>query len=602
MSDLYTSLLISPKKKRYLSDDEDDTTLTPKRLRIAPPSPPKTVKANRFKSASVTETVTDTPSLPSHLSRLFTIQTALHHALSHALASSAVSPSTETGILRNVLNHHSLNAYAGLTVKLNLDDLSRLCWLWEWKGDIVPPTIKLPQANDDDSNPFLEDSLTSQPKDWTRGSMGFVISPTSHFSKTSKTRIPAYGIGIEVEMDLDKDMGSGMASVARWTADGEKRRQIILSKLRRWAELHVNATQIPNLPMADLPQLIVPSKPSKLTQLLASASPKSPSSVKTLMTPPSPTSSTKASRPSTSSRSPVKGSSTLPNYNTSLRRTPARNSALALKSIAAGSIQFPKTPSRRAILDDLTGLLTPKTPSVSPFRLDPGDSLPSTPVHQRGSNAATVPQTPTSSRRQALYERIRQKSLTNTPTKALSKSKDISGGKLSRDQLLKLSQEEMRRRVLLGRLEGVAESVWMYVTVFLLVSMTNFLSRLFSGPSTTNVGLSTRKRRALPASEVAAAVLKSSTVPMSTAEAQESLTILASLCPFFLKLLDIDGQEWLEMPASAYTSSERLVPTSPAKDDSAEVVLIRSPRRVKKESGGLREVRERIRREIELQD
>ena len=92
---------------------------------------------------------------------------------------------------------------------------------------------------------------------------------------------------------------------------------------------------------------------------------------------------------------------------------------------------------------------------------------------------------------------------------------------------------------------------------------------------------------------------------MSNAEAQESLTILTSLCPTFLKPLNVDGQEWLEMPASAHAASERLVPTSPGssrgKDDSLEDVLTRSPRRVKKE-GGLREVRERIRREIELQD
>jgi hypothetical protein len=137
---------------------------------------------------------------------------------------------------------------------------------------------------------------------------------------------------------------------------------------------------------------------------------------------------------------------------------------------------------------------------------------------------------------------------------------------------------------------------------FVLIS----LSRLFSGPSTTSVGLSTRKRRALPASEVAAAVLKSSPVPMSTAEAQESLAILTRLCPFFLKPLDIDGQEWLEMPASAYPSNERLMPSSPGssrgKDDGLGDVLTRSPRRVKKEGGGLREVRERIRREIEVQD
>ena len=102
---------------------------------------------------------------------------------------------------------------------------------------MIPATRASSQAKDDDSNPFLEGpSVSKQSKDWTRGSMGFVISPTSHFSKTTKSRNPAYGIGIEVEMDLDKDMGSGMASVARWTADSEKRRQIILSKLQRWVE------------------------------------------------------------------------------------------------------------------------------------------------------------------------------------------------------------------------------------------------------------------------------------------------------------------------------------------------------------------------------
>lgn len=182
--------------------------------------------------------------------------------------------------------------------------------------------------------------------------------------------------------------------------------------------------------------------------------------MKILSTPPSPTSPAKASRAS-SSKSAAKESYSLPRIRAPREPTPSPNKALMERHIATSSVQFPKTPSRRALLDDLTGLLTPRTPSVSPSKTDASDSLPCTPVHQRGSTADTVPQTPTSSRRQALYERIRQKSLTNTPTKTPSKSKDIPGGKLSRDQLLKLSQEEMRRRVLLGRLEGVAESVWM---------------------------------------------------------------------------------------------------------------------------------------------
>ncbi len=102
---------------------------------------------------------------------------------------------------------------------------------------MLPPMKVLSDAKDDNSNLFLEGpSISQQPKDWTRGSMGFVISPTSHFSKTSKLQIPAYGISIEVEMDLDKDMGSGMASVACWMTDSERRRQTVLSKLQRWVE------------------------------------------------------------------------------------------------------------------------------------------------------------------------------------------------------------------------------------------------------------------------------------------------------------------------------------------------------------------------------
>lgn len=160
----------------------------------------------------------------------------------------------------------------------------------------------------------------------------------------------------------------------------------------------------------------------------------------------------------------------------------------------------------------------------------------------------------------------------------------------------------------------------------------------------------------MPSKEVAAAVIKSSPVPMSSAEAQESLDLLVDLCPFFLKKMDVGSEEWLEMPAPSTSSnasgststaessvdgSPRKTPSSPSKtpsspsktpssplkppssprktpgsplkipvspgrirgkDDSAEELLNRSPRRVRREGGGLREVRERIRREMESQD
>jgi hypothetical protein len=116
--------------------------------------------------------------------------------------------------------------------------------------------------------------------------------------------------------------------------------------------------------------------------------------------------------------------------------------------------------------------------------------------------------------------------------------------------------------------------------------------------------------------EVTMAIVKSSPVPISSAEAAESLAILTKLCPFFLKQLNIAGQDWLEMPAStsaiatsAEDGGEKVTPAAPPspgsskeKNNSAEELMKRSPRRVKREAGGLREVREIIRRELELQD
>ncbi|CCM04838.1 uncharacterized protein FIBRA_07031 [Fibroporia radiculosa] len=677
MSNLYASLRVSPRKKRAHIELDDDV-LTPKKLRIAPPTPPSTVTRQKFKA--------DGPGLPSSLSRLYNIHTALQQALSHALASCAVAPSEDTGVIRNVLNHISLTTYSGFNTKFDTDDIKRLCWLWEWDGKDVP-TMKAADkgdtksdgndfskntdtlassskattlrekslmneddnpfldwtpkaftknptfATDDDENPFLDNRISprksspkamialsedddnpflenrpekSSSKDWTRGGAGFVISQTSHYSKAVAARVPVYGIGIEVEMDIDKGMGGGMAAVARWTAASETRRKEILRKLECWYKLHSDEGSVPNIPLADLPSLPATTRPSTLTRLLASSSPKSPSSASILASPSSPT----RSPSKTPFRSPTKKhhefAVPFPITPSSKTGTPSKN-----------SVFFPQTPSRRERADSLLSLLTPSS-SHSPSRSSllatptssrtsslsgrstptPGNapSVPSTPTHQRGGDAATAPQTPTSSRRQALYERIRQRSLTASPTKGRATG-DAASGKMTKDQLLKLSQEETRRRCILGRLGGVAESVWM----------------LFSNSSSSASGSTSRKRRALPTPEIVAAVLKSSPVPISAAEAQESLNLLAKLCPFFLRPLNIAGSEWLEMPAPSSIAetgglggSPTKTPNSPGrlkgKDQSAEELRTRSPRRVQRDGGGLREVRERIRRELELTD
>ncbi|KAF8915888.1 hypothetical protein CPB85DRAFT_1387339 [Mucidula mucida] len=555
MADFYSSLQVSPRKKRC-PPELDETEFTPKRLRTSSLATPSTAARKTPKAVD----------LASHLSRLHTIQNGLQHALSHALASCAVSPTSDTGIVRNVLNHLSLQTYTGLTTQFSVVDLRRLCWLWEWDGKSVP---KDTSPDDDDDNPFLETETPSQPKEWSRGAMGFVLTSATHHSKVDKKRVPAYGIGIEVEMDIDKDMGGGMAAVARWTAAAEQRKSQFHAKLVKWQQLHENEENIPLIPLATLPELSIPAKPSALTRVFASLSPKATGSF------PAP------SLPGSPSKSPTKRvvrdfAVPFPITPSSIQRSPTKNSIL-----------FPQTPSRRDRRPPSINTPT-RTPTSSNVSMS---DVPSTPVHQRGSTASTVPQTPTSSRRQALYERVRQRSLTSSPTK--TPKHDIVGAKLSREQMLKLGQEEMRRRCLLGRLPGVAESVWM----------------MFAGPTpTTPTATPThRKRRALPLSEVASTVIKSSPIPISMAEATESLEMLTQLCPFFLKPLTLTGEEWLEMPksSSADVGSGLVTPSSPGSrkiKDSAKELLTRSPKRVKREGGGLREVREIIRRELELDD
>ena len=164
---------------------------------------------------------------------------------------------------------------------------------------------------------------------------------------------------------------------------------------------------------------------------------------------------------------------------------------------------------------------------------------------------------------------------------------------MTKEQLHKLGQEELRRRCLLGRLNGVAESVWM----------------LFTNPAGAGGAPGGRKRRALPCADVAAAVVKSSPVPISSAEAHESLELLLDLCPFFLRRMDVGAEEWLEMPAPKAAAEPEgpaglpKMPPSPGrnrgKDESANELLTRSPKRIRPEAGGLREVRERVRRELE---
>jgi hypothetical protein len=224
--------------------------------------------------------------LPENLSCLLKIHIALEQALSVSLAIAQISPDPDTGRVPAVLNHYSIQD-RGLRVKIDLDDLKKLCWFWEWDGKTLPKSLqssrgaKQPPSTskkskkksgltgddeddvkveftgeDPEKNPFIVDTTpteddsdpfgppTAQPKEWSRGGMGFCITPTTHVTRVDGSspakRVPAYGIGIEVEWTEEDVTGGrigGMTAVARWTTAGDKRKKTLRAKLETWREV-----------------------------------------------------------------------------------------------------------------------------------------------------------------------------------------------------------------------------------------------------------------------------------------------------------------------------------------------------------------------------
>lgn len=150
-----------------------------------------------------------------------------------ATSSTGVTPTKagqSVGQIINVTNHLGLES-AGLAKRCTVEDLSRLVWLWEWDGTTMPSSMDTSAiAQLEDDNPFIVPS-----KDWTRGGMGLVLTPTTHFSRASGKRTPAYGIGIEV--DAAGKQGR-ISAVARWTSVAENRRNEMASRLAKWVEVY----------------------------------------------------------------------------------------------------------------------------------------------------------------------------------------------------------------------------------------------------------------------------------------------------------------------------------------------------------------------------
>ncbi|KIM26323.1 hypothetical protein M408DRAFT_9958 [Serendipita vermifera MAFF 305830] len=706
-------LIFSARKKRKVLDDDDDLAMTPKKARLSHATPAKSATRTSLMpgSAVPASTVKSTPRTPQaplseEFSRLVNIQTALEQALSVSLATAQISPDPDTGLVPNVLNHMSLQE-RGLGVRATVEDLKKLCWIWEWDGTTVPAHITkqesmtstkkgkekraklddddsdvegeqigedpednpflakpIPAAtggDDEDANPFLSGKSSTPPaKDWIRRGMGFCISSTMHVTRLDKSspnkRVPAYGIGIEVDWsheDVTSGRVGGMTAVARWTGGGETRKKALRKKLDTWQELTAKPPKpAATIPLANLPELPKAPTVSKIAQLVGSTPRKLtfpshlPTPLKSLpitSTPKGP-SPTRKEDPRFMIPFPVlPGDTPVTPHGPRPGESPGSGSSDGAVTPSSGRRSLGiRTPSFGKAAAKLAAAYTPSsdgrvTPTSTPTNRMV-TSVPTTPTNAASSASKALPETPTSARRAALYERIRVKSeseggdsVKKTAVTASVRSTEKEAQNQMPKKIVKMvGPEELRRRCTLGRLGTIAEAVWM----------------LFSSAGTSGVGslatTSTRKRRALERSEVVTAVVKSSSVPISEAEAIESLVMLCDLCPFFLKAKVIGGEEWLEMPASTTskpaaapavgagpaspgsTFSPSRIPTlmpgppgsptrraggsaappgSPSRRQIIEEELLsRSPKRIRREEGGLRQVREIIRRQLEVDD
>ncbi|OCF77806.1 hypothetical protein I204_01807 [Kwoniella mangroviensis CBS 8886] len=598
-----TAATSTPRKRKLSVGDETPRRSVKGKSRAGPPTPNPplvpfpTPPHTRTRKAKYVEPIlseedqpipssskksASTDNLPPHLQTLLNLHHSFNLALSLFIATHPPvlpphPPSATSVLLPNLTNFLSIRETVERTSgrRFGLQELGRLAWVWTWDGKSLLDEKAISEKNkramideDDDDNPFL---VHNTPKAKTTAAdvgaghvsgLSYLITPTRTLDPQTGRRVYTHGLGIDLELRKgetrqvlhggaeggigNKGQGGGMGAVGRWNTNGDVRHEVFRERLEKWVELN-GGYEPPEKSILPTPTTSVNSTRSSVPPIPVLPLPHLPSS--TLL--PSANLFSSFSSPSTT-------------------LTPQK------------AHPKPSTDS-------------PKTAGLSdPFELTDEKDDKKGKVVRPGS---------VDERRQAMMDRIKARSgNSKNPLSTLASS----AGGMKRTNLLSATgqQEELKRRSTLSRLEGIAEGVWM----------------MFSAPSpgpSTLPNAPRGRRKAIPMTEVADVIVKSSKTPISTAEATSSLQLLTELCPFFLTIKQIGKQDWLEMPStlaappspgSTSTIAQppsmnggRLAPPSPStpgrSSSSLELAGPASPGRVRR-VGGLREVRERIRREL----
>ncbi|WWC73502.1 uncharacterized protein I206_107473 [Kwoniella pini CBS 10737] len=582
----------STPRKRKLSNGEETPLTVRTKSKQGPPTPnpplvpfptPPHTRTRKFKYVEPVFPEEDLPiagpskqvstELPPHLQTLLNIHHSFNLALSLYIATHPPilpphPPSATSVALPNLTNFLAIKETVERTSgrRFGLQELGRLAWVWTWDGKALPDnkavSEKNKQAMIDEDNPFLVPTASNLGTGEVNG-LSYLITPTRTLDPHTGRRVYTHGIGIDLELRKgetrqvlhggaeggigNKGQGGGMGAVGRWNTNGEVRHDIFRERLEQWVEF--NGGYEP---------------PAK--SIL-----------------PTPTTSENSTR-STIPPIPVLPLPHLP----SSTLLPAANLFSTFSS--PSTTLTPQKAHTRPSTD------SPKTAGLSdPFELIEKPDEKKVKVIRPGS---------VDQRRQAMMERIKARSETGKVPATLGSS--AGGFKRSGSLSAAGQHEELKRRSTLSRLENIAEGIWM----------------MFSAPSpgpSTLPSAPRGRRKVIPMNEVADVIVKSSKTPISSAEAQSSLQLLTELCPFFLNIKQIGKQEWLEMPSGSISTAPpspgssitiaqpppaipgRLAPSSPStpgRTNNAELAGPASPGRVRR-GGGLREVRERIRRELE---
>ncbi|KAH7335548.1 hypothetical protein B0J17DRAFT_670598 [Rhizoctonia solani] len=550
----------SEKRRKIASSP---SAVTPKRRGVDISSP----LANKRLSASPA----GSPTSACSPFRIISTHTALESTLSLSLATSSRAPSALTGQLPAITNTVALES-AGLRVRCGVEELRRLCWLWEWDGCTLPQSAGEdrkesvrsvgPVEDSSEDNPFLDSNTPRKsapaptpappPTDWVRGGMGLIITPTTQIQRAEGRRVPAYGVGIKVEVTSNESVGVALSAVAKWTADSHLRRKELTDKLHQWFKLHEvsqvtpkangktkrlrppSPAPIPPIPFADLPPLSsIPIASTPSTQRIIQTPSKGMFSTPGRGSISTPTFARRQGgfgTPSSSGRSIF---ATPSHRKGGIFATPTSVHHSGAETPSTGKRIFdaapPMTPTTRAV-----GVPLPPTPAATPSysssASESGDSRPCTPCTNRvlfkvaqdnpdpqtpRKDKDATPSVPMTPRQAAMAERLRQRALA-TPS---GKTTIVTlGYDAETDTVLtaEATPAELRRRCLLARLPDAAET----------------LLAMFAS------------RRIIPFKEAARSIVSASRV--TTQEAEDEIRMLAEMCPKFLRIRVVERDEWVE--------------------------------------------------------